>query len=223
MAIRSRSNPLALAVLTCLYEKPMHPYEISQTLRERGVDMSIKVNFGSLYSVVDSLEKRGLLQAGEKTREGRRPERTTYEISDAGTDEMKAWLADLVGTPVKEYLQFEAGLALLGALHPDEALPLLRQRADALEAQIEEAAALAHQGLEAGLPRLFLLEWEYQDALQRADLAFTRQLIADVESGALAGVDVWREWHESGRKVWRIEMDMTKVPEQFTPEGQEDT
>ena len=31
----SRSNPLALAVLVCLYERPMHPYEVAQTLRLR--------------------------------------------------------------------------------------------------------------------------------------------------------------------------------------------
>ena len=58
----SRRNPLALAVLTCLYEQPMHPYEISQTLEQRAKEQSIKLNFGSLYSVVESLDKHGLIR-----------------------------------------------------------------------------------------------------------------------------------------------------------------
>ncbi len=203
MASRSRSNPLALAVLTCVYERPMHPYEISQTLRERGVDRSVRLNFGSLYSVVESLEKRELIRSGEKVREGRRPERTTYEITDAGTDEMTAWLVDLVGAPVKEYLQFEAGLALLGALHPDKALALLERRVDTLAAQIEaDAAEIADATERFNLPRLFLLEAEYQQVLQRAELEWTRQLISDFEDGSLDGLDDWRQWHESGRRSW---------------------
>lgn len=30
---RAFSNPLALAILVLLYERPMHPYEMSATLR----------------------------------------------------------------------------------------------------------------------------------------------------------------------------------------------
>src|SRR5699024_10625982 len=53
MSRRRPNNPLALAVLTMLYEHPMHPYEMSRTLRERGKEASIRLNHGSLYSVVD--------------------------------------------------------------------------------------------------------------------------------------------------------------------------
>ena len=56
MTRRRVSNPLALAVLGTLIERPMHPYEISTTLRERGKETSIKLNYGSLYSVVESLQ-----------------------------------------------------------------------------------------------------------------------------------------------------------------------
>src|SRR3954454_17820412 len=89
MSRRRVSNPLALAVLGCLAERPMHPYEISTTLRTRGNEHSIKLNYGSLYSVVESLQKHGLISARETTREGRRPERTVYEISPEGRGEFE--------------------------------------------------------------------------------------------------------------------------------------
>ena len=73
MTRRRVPNPLALAVLACLTERPMHPYEISTTLRTRGKEKSIKLNYGSLYSVVESLQKHGLIAARETTRDGRRP------------------------------------------------------------------------------------------------------------------------------------------------------
>ena len=67
------TNALALAVLTLLYEKPMHPYEMSTTLRHRSKEDSIRLNYGSLYAVVESLRKKGLMKAGETRREGNRP------------------------------------------------------------------------------------------------------------------------------------------------------
>src|ERR1700688_4078904 len=84
MAPRRRNTPLALAVLMCLYERPMHPYEVATTLRHRRKNESVRLNYGSLYAVVGSLEKRGLIETSEVEREGRLPERTVYRITDSG-------------------------------------------------------------------------------------------------------------------------------------------
>ena len=122
----SRANPLALAVLVCLYEKPMHPYEVAQTLRQRAKQESVRLNYGSLYAVVDSLEKRGFIKATGTVREGKRPERTVYEITDEGSREMNDWMTELIGVPAKEYPAFMTGLSFLPSLPPDEALMALR-------------------------------------------------------------------------------------------------
>ena len=133
MAARSRSNPLALAVLALLWERPMHPYEMSMTLRERRKDESVKLNFGSLYSVVDSLVKHGLIEAASTERDGNRPTRTVYRLTDAGATEAIDWLTDLVRTPAKEFPQFEAALSFLPLLGPDDVVRLLRLRQATLE------------------------------------------------------------------------------------------
>ena len=195
MATSSRSNPLALAVLASLYEKPMHPYEIAQVLRSRAKHESIRLNYGSLYSVVSALEKRGLIRARETVREGRRPERTIYEITDDGAVELIDWLSELVSTPVKEYLQFEAALSLLAALPVDDALALLRQRSVALELERAQIGAVLSTASDAGLPRIFEIEDEYKQALLGAELEFVRRLVKDIESGELDGVELWRSFH----------------------------
>jgi DNA-binding PadR family transcriptional regulator len=198
--VRSRrSNPLALTVLCLLYERPMHPYEMAQTLRERAKQESIRLNFGSLYGVVQSMERRKLVRAVETVREGRRPPRTVYEITDRGRAEMHEWLSDLVAIPVKEYLQFEAALSLIAGLPPEEAVRLLRRRCDALEVRLAEIDKTFDLTRAMGLPRLLELESEYQQALLRAELSWTRQLVDDIESERLDGLDFWRRWHAGER------------------------
>src|SRR3984957_14933183 len=99
----ARSNPLARVVLVCLFERPMHPYEIAQTLRMRAKHESVRLNYGSLYAVVDALEGKKLIAARETVRDGNRPPRTVYEITEDGSREMVDWLTDMIGVPAKEY------------------------------------------------------------------------------------------------------------------------
>ncbi|SHM29878.1 PadR family transcriptional regulator [Cryptosporangium aurantiacum] len=194
MARRRVSNPLALAALTLLEERPMHPYEMSATLRERRKDESIKLNYGSLYSVIESLQRHGLIEAQETTRDGRRPERTIYAITEAGLQEVEDWLSDLVGRPVKEYTQFEAALSLLGALPPEDAVRLLRLRLDSLVLAARSSAAV--QQSVGNLPRIFMLENEYESAVRDAEIRFVRDLLHDIEHGSLSGLDFWHRIHE---------------------------
>jgi len=199
MASRSRSNPLALAVLACLYERPMHPYEVAQTLRTRAKHESVRLNYGSLYSLVETLEAKGLIRARETVREGRRPERTIYEITDTGEVELIDWLSDLVSTPTKEYLQFEAALSFIPALPPEDAVALLTQRVQALEMELARGRGLRRSAEDQGLPRLFLLEDEFMARLLEAELDWVRGLIKDIETGALDGLDHWRTWAAGDR------------------------
>jgi DNA-binding PadR family transcriptional regulator len=213
-----RSNPLALAVLVSLYERPMHPYEIAHTLRSRAKHESVRLNYGSLYGVVESLERRGLIEAQETTRTGRHPERTTYAITDAGAEEAMQWLAELIAIPQKEYPQFMAGLSFLPALPPEEVVTLLRDRVEAMEMHlILQRGALA-TALEFGLPRLFGLEAEYELAMAEAELGFVRSLLDDLESGTLDGLELWKSFHtELGATEFAVEFGNWPVPDPKTP------
>ncbi len=195
MPARHRSNPLALAVLICLAERPMHPYEVSTTLRQRQKHESVRLNYGSLYAVVASLVKRGLIAAQGTRREGRMPERTVYTLTDAGRIELQDWLTDLLCTPVRDYTAFEAGLSFLPALPPDAVASLLSERALRLEGEIAQARALGEAAVEQWLPRLFGVEREYRITLREAELRFVRELIGEIESGSLDGVEWWRGIH----------------------------
>ncbi len=196
MARRRVNNPLALAVLSCLSERPMHPYEVSTTLRDRGKEQSIKLNYGSLYSVVESLGKHGLIRGRETTREGRRPERTVYEITAAGLAEFEDWLAELLSTPVREYTSLEAGLSLMAGLPPDDAARLLDKRVIALRVELGGLDEGARVGDELGLPEIFSVESSFRHAMLTAELAFVSDLAKRIRSGSFGGTKVWRRMHE---------------------------
>lgn len=195
-ARRSVSNLLALAVLACLREKPMHPYEMASTMRSRGKEHSIKLNYGSLYTVVDSLARHRLIEAGEAHREGRRPERTVYHLTAAGRAELEDWMSELIAVPAKEYPKFEAALSLLPVLAPEHVAGLLRDRESALSTEITDGHAQIQS--HDWLPRLFLLEVEYHLAMQEAELAWVRGLLAEFDRGAFPGLDGWRRWQADG-------------------------
>jgi DNA-binding PadR family transcriptional regulator len=197
MARRKVSNPLALAVLACLYERPMHPYEMATTMRTRNKDESIKLNYGSLYSVVEALQRGGLIETQETTREGRRPQRTVYRVTDNGIHELLDWMGELLSTPVKEYTQFEAGLSFLPVVAPAEAAMLLRARANRLDIELTGRRSV-HARLGEHVPRLFSVEYEYKTKLLEAELDWVRTLVADIESGSLGGSEFWAEIHASG-------------------------
>ncbi|MEU5433328.1 PadR family transcriptional regulator [Streptomyces sp. NPDC020719] len=202
---RKLGNPLALAVMVLLSERAaMHPYEIAQTLRRRGKEYSIKINYGSLYTVVQNLEKHGFVEVAEVQRQGNRPERTLYALTEAGREEMADWMADIISVPVHEFPIFETALSLMGVLPPDEVMELLDQRLSTLEVRVAASRAVLAK-LKETLPRIFLVETEYQLHMTEAEVEWVRGFRKEIADGTLSGVAAWRQWHETGEvpAEWR--------------------
>jgi len=158
----------------------------------------VRLNYGSLYAVVEALEKRGFIKATGTVREGKRPERTVYEITEDGSREMDDWMTELIGVPAKEYPAFMAGLSFIPSLPPEEALVALRSRADALRVRLAGMRGAMKAARDAGLPRLFELEAEYEEQQLSAELKFVNGLVEEIAAGTLEGLDMWRLFHTDG-------------------------
>jgi DNA-binding PadR family transcriptional regulator len=192
---RKLSNPLALAVMVLLYERAMHPYEMAATLRERRKEDSIKLRYGSLYTVIELLVKSGFIVEKKTTREGNRPERTIYKITKTGETEMRSWMREILSSPVKEFPQFEAGLSLLPALPPEEAAEVLETRVEFLKKDIEQINDGLQQAKAMDLPPLFSIEAEYRLVELEAELSFVEQLIARIRKDGCGFLKEWKKWH----------------------------
>jgi DNA-binding PadR family transcriptional regulator len=195
---RKVSNLLALAILSQLSAgPPMHPYEIATILKRTGKEADMNIKWGSLYTVVGNLEKHGFIEATTSGREGRRPERTVYAITDAGRAEMRDWLRELLSVPDPEFPRFQAALSEITVVPPDEAADLLRQRLTTIEDEVAAQRAALRQLTQ--LPRVFLVEAEYALAMRQAEADWIRSLLSEMADGTLSGIDGWREFHRTGQ------------------------
>ena len=211
---RKVANLMALAVLATVVQRPMHRYEMASVMRARGKDRDMDIKWGSLYTVVQNLEKNGYLEPIGVTRQGARPERTVYQITDAGRDELVGWTRELIAEPEAEHTRFIAGLSVLAVLNPQEVIELMRRRLDRLT---ETTDALRRQLEQASdVPRLFLIEDDYRIAMTRAEIDWTRSLLDELSNGTFPHLDVWRRWHESGD----IPAEFTELAERGTEHNQ---
>ncbi|MES2306531.1 MAG: PadR family transcriptional regulator [Gemmatimonadota bacterium] len=187
MAFRHPStlSPLALVVLALLDEAPMYPYRMQQLIRERGNDQLVNIrNRASLYQTITRLDRDGLIEVQGVAKTEHRPERTTYQLTELGRTTLHSWLREMLGTRAAEFPEFPVALSFVYLLEPEVALEELTRRRAALEAaQLRLAGMLAeHSG---AVPRLFLLESEYLNAIAEAELAWLRGIAADLGTGRL--------------------------------------
>jgi DNA-binding PadR family transcriptional regulator len=190
------SSPLALSILELLDERPMHPYEMASTMRARHHDEFIRLNFGTLYHTVDGLERKGWILPIEREKEGRRPERTIYNLTDAGREALTRALGELLRKPTREYPQFVAGLMFMHHLAAADAARHLNERSALLDAQVTKFEHVLHELRKQGLTRLALIEMEHKVAMLDAERRWVRKLEREIVDGKLewkVGIDAGHE------------------------------
>ncbi len=171
-----------MAVLSMLTEEPMHAYRMQQLIKERHKGDVVNVTQrNSVYQTIDRLRRDGLVAVESMARAANRPERTTYRITDAGRVILRTWLDAMLSTPAREYPEFPAALSFLPSLTPLEAIDALTTRVSRLEQQLAAVEDELNQG-STFLPRLFLIESEYQRQVLTAELDYVKALVDDLHA-----------------------------------------
>lgn len=179
-----RHNLWALTVLCLLRERPMHPYEMQRLIRERHKEDFLDLKRGSLYHAIERLVRAKLIEEVGTSREGRRPERTTYRLTEEGEREVLDWLRDLLAKPVRVPSPFVAAMSFISHLSPGEALDQLRIRSGQLSCGIMAIQAVL-DNLIPKIGRVCLIEAEYALAMRKAELEWVRSLSEDLRSQKL--------------------------------------
>jgi len=173
-------TPLAMAVLELLMEKPMHPYEMAQVLRARHIEARANVKPGSLYHAVERLETHGHIEVVDTQREGRRPERTVYGVTETGRDAFLERAKAMVGSVAPEYPEYAAGLSALNELDREDALAELRTRALKLQAEAASDQVITDSLVARPLPAIYWLDMRFIADRRAFELAWTNRLIEDI-------------------------------------------
>jgi len=162
----------------------MHPYEMQRLIRDWHKDEFLDLRRGSLYHAIERLRRAGWIEALETSREGRRPERTVYRLTESGARGGIDWLRELLAKPLCEPTQFFAALSFLPQLSPEDVLDRLQERVGLLEAEIADLNGVL-QTMVPRIGRLVLVEVEYARAMWQAELAWVKSLLDDLRGGAL--------------------------------------
>jgi DNA-binding PadR family transcriptional regulator len=173
-----------LTILCLLRIRPMHPYEMQRLIHEWHKDDYLDLKRGSLYHAIERLRRAGWIEALEKGRQGRRPERTVYRLTESGAHGTLDWLCELLAKPLREPTQFFAALSFLPHLSPDNVLDRLRERVGLLEAEVAHLTEVLNM-MVPRIGRLVLVEVEYARAMRQAEAAWVKSLMDDLRSGAL--------------------------------------
>ena len=75
---------------------------------------------------------------------------------------------------------------------------MLEERCKKLELELGRLTSMLDVATRDGVPRVFLVEVEYERTLREAELEFTRKLARDIASGSLDGLDQWDAFHADG-------------------------
>ncbi|WP_328837982.1 PadR family transcriptional regulator [Streptomyces europaeiscabiei] len=186
-ASASRSSPLALTVLALLHYKPLHPYGIQRLVKDWGKEQVVNVRQrAGLYRTIERLSGDGLIAVRETERDQQYPERTVYEVTDAGRATARAWLEQMLTVPKEEFPEFPAALSNLLLLTSDEMADVLERRVDALAEKLDGLEAAMAAEAEQGLPRITRLESEYLRAVTAAELEWVRAVVEDLRAGRLS-------------------------------------
>lgn len=180
-----RLTPMGVMVLALLREADMHPYEMVRLLRVRHDDRLITITNGTLYHTVARLQRAGLLDEVGTDRDGNRPERTTYTLTDAGRDAVVAWVRREL-PKVDRPAEFRVALAEAHNLERDDTVELLRARREALVDDHVLHRDGLHTSRVKGVPEQVLVEIERQEALLEAELRWLDSLLARLEADTIA-------------------------------------
>lgn len=187
--VTPRLTPLGVMVLALLREGDMHPYEMMRLMRQRHDDELVTITNGTFYHTVGRLERCGLLAEVGVDRNGNRPERTTYTLTDAGRDAVTDWVrAEL--PRIDRPAEFRVALAESHNLDRAAVIELLSTRRTALTGEhllYRDGLATAQ---DRAVPAQFLVQTARQEALLAAELAWLDDLISRLELSAFPwGVD----------------------------------
>lgn len=84
--MREGRTPVPLLILGLLCSGDLHPYEVTQILKDRPWGHAVKFNIGTIYYNFEMLRKRGDIAVKEVVHDGRRPDKTVYRITNQGRE-----------------------------------------------------------------------------------------------------------------------------------------
>ncbi|MCK8613641.1 PadR family transcriptional regulator [Gordonia sp. C13] len=205
MACSTPLGPVAILVLGLLLERPMHPYEMVQTTVARREDRLAKFRAGTLYHAVDRLAENGMIEVHEVRREGNRPERTVYAITEAGRRALTENLERILETRPEEYPELYLALSEAHGLPRERVVELLERRVATMRADLADVEAAVAEFRSRGKPEMFFLDGGCRIATLTAQIGWLDDLVDRLRTRRI-------EWLDDPESPYRVPTQPDSAP-----------
>lgn len=149
---RARRGPGAssidIVLLGLIKEQPRSAYEVSTLIKQRRLRSWIKISEASVYRNLRILAEQGYFST-RVTREGAMPEKTIFELTEAGNKHLSGLIREVAATPLTLHFDFDVWLGHLGFLDPNEAAECRDMLGGQIDALASELSAQLDQHGEA--------------------------------------------------------------------------
>lgn len=184
----SSTRLLVLGVVRIL--QPVHGYDVRRELLSWQATDWLNVQPGSIYSALKTLERDELIAVDSHERSSGRPERTRYVLTAEGNKQFVAMLRHAWWNVGRTVDPLVPALCLMSFMPRDELVASLRARLGQLDAQVQEMAFMralirdGATGAEGEIPEHVRELADFATSRIRADIEWTTQFVARLESGA---------------------------------------
>lgn len=170
-----------LVVLSLVYERPRHGYEVEQEITRRNMRAWTELSTSSIYYVLGRLSDKGAIEEVAATR-GTGTLRRVYRITQHGEGLWRTATMQALSRPTSTYTSFLMGLHNLWNVDPAEALVAVRSYREWLSHDLERQRAELESFGESYFPLDVLFEYGF--VLGHAELGFLNDLIARLQQMA---------------------------------------
>lgn len=173
------ATKIDLLLLGLLMDKPMHGYEINQTIKADGIDNWFNISTAAIYYSLNKLRGRGLISE-TKYRESGAPIRTVFRLTDAGREAFFHAMDESLGSQERTYFEYDLGIFLLNRVPKERALKLLHKRLQFLQEWAATSQSALTEAQQRGDPPLQLAILEHASSCARLEVDWINGIIQRV-------------------------------------------
>jgi len=177
-----RLNPKELIILSLINEKPSHAYTLEEKIEQRGMRNWTDIGFSSIYRIITSLEKKGLVKSQIIQEETDARIKKKYTITKKGQDQLRNSVRQALATPTRPRSDFDLGLANIWLLTQVEAISVLEQY---LESLVKRREVMFNNWERSGgkgkIPYLIDALFIHGDMMSKVEMKFVEELIEKIK------------------------------------------
>jgi DNA-binding PadR family transcriptional regulator len=172
-----------LVILGLLHHGPLHGYELKRLIEEEMGDWTA-IPFGSIYFALGKLREEGSVVAREQEREGKRPEKTVYAITEKGKEVFLSLLRETLGSQEAQKFEIDQALAFSEALPREEVSAFFKARVGGLAEAIAQLARHEAEQMSAEtIPPIARAIFLHGKLHLQAELDWSRTVLESIERG----------------------------------------